>query len=222
MSERFTVGVLGAEPVGVGIAVLLARAGYSVVVGTRYPGGESVSVLPSSVVIAQLVAAADCSLVVLAVMHSEARDLVVAQSDRLAGKVLIDVESEWLPDSYRDTGLSQELTEGRWMSQLLPRTRVVRAFSHIDWDLLVPSATNEPGRWAVAYSADDADAGSTVAALIFDMGYVPVRVGNLDAGELDAGGVLWPGMFTPEQMRAALRRPSEEERITRRGAVHDG
>jgi predicted dinucleotide-binding enzyme len=203
---RFTVGVLGADPVGIGIATLLARAGYVVVVGRRASDLGDPTSLPGSVAVARIEVAAACSLVVLTVAHSAARELVAIIEDRLAGKVLIDADSAWLPDDYRTSGLSPSLTEGRWMSRLLPRTRVVRAFSHIDWDLLVPSATNEPGRWAVAISADDDEAASVVAALVFDMGYVPVRIGTLDAGGLDAGGVLWPGMFTPDQMRAALRR----------------
>ncbi len=93
------------------------------------------------------------------------------------------------------------------MANILPDTRVVRAFSHIDWDLLVPSAVNEPGKWAAGYAADDEDAAQTVESLIVDMGYVPVRVGRLaESASLDPGGVLWPSLLTPEAMRSKLER----------------
>jgi len=43
----------------------------------------------------------------------------------------------------------------------------------------------------------------TVASLIPDMGYVPVRVGTL-AESLDPGGAPWARMFTPDEMRNTL------------------
>jgi predicted dinucleotide-binding enzyme len=212
MTRRFSIGVLGEGPIGVGIGTLLARAGYSVTLGTEDVDATSLHALPSSVQVAGLEIAADCSLAVLAVDHSRAGELVTDLADRLAAKVVIDADNPWLPGAARASQRARSITEGRFMAGLLPHSWIVRAFSHVDWDLLVPSATNEPGRWAVAYSADDEQAASIAAELIFDTGYVPIRIGNLDANELDVGGVLWPGMFTPDQMRAALRSRTDGER----------
>jgi hypothetical protein len=43
----------------------------------------------------------------------------------------------------------------------------------------------------------------TVALLIRDMGYVPVRAGTL-AESLDPGGALWARMFKPDEMLNTL------------------
>ncbi len=91
------------------------------------------------------------------------------------------------------------------MASLLPGSSVVRAFSHIDWDLLVTRATNEPGVWAVGYASDGDDVDKVVEVMIRDMGYVPVKVGSLaESAPIDPGGVLWPRMLTPDAMRALL------------------
>jgi hypothetical protein len=92
------------------------------------------------------------------------------------------------------------------MAGLLPDTLVTRAFSHLDWDKLVPAATHQPDVWAVGSAADDDSAALQPEQLIRDMRYLPYRVGRLaDSAALDVGGILWPGMFTPAAMAALLR-----------------
>ena len=92
------------------------------------------------------------------------------------------------------------------MAQLLPDVLVTRAFSHIDWDKLVPAATHQPDTWAAGYAADDPDAATQLETLIRAMRYLPYRIGNLaESAPIDVGGVLWPGMYTPADMRALLR-----------------
>lgn len=211
MADGFRVGVLGSGPVGRGIAVLAARAGYRVRLGTRRPAAARLRDLPPSVVVGSFDRAAACDVVFLAVVHRASRDLVTGLESVLVGRVLIDADNAWLPGDREAAGLSAELTEGRWMSELLPGTRVVRAFSHIDWDLLVPGGTEMPGTFAAPYTTDDVPAGRLIEPLVFDMGYVPIRIGDLDDPAIDIGGALWPGRFTVEQVRSALGRRDDDE-----------
>jgi predicted dinucleotide-binding enzyme len=200
-----SIGVLGSGPVGRGIATLLARASYNVTLGTRHPEAEGLSELPSSVTIAGFRDAAEADIVFLAVLHSASRELVTSLKSRLAGKILVDADNASIREHYPAAGLSDSVTEGSWMASLLPDTFVVRAFSHIDWNLLVPRALNEPGRWAVGYASDDADVDETTEMLIRDTGYVPVKVGSLaESAPIDPGGVLWPRLLSPAKMRALL------------------
>jgi predicted dinucleotide-binding enzyme len=198
------VGVLGSGPVGRGIATLAAHAGYRVQLGTRRPAAVKLGELPPPVAVGTFDEAAACDVVFLAVVHRASRDLVTGLEAVLADKILIDVDNAWLPGDREAAGLSADLTEGRWMSELLPDTRIVRAFSHVDWDLLVPSGSETPGRYAAPYTADDVEAGRAIESLVFDMGYVPIRIGDLDDPAIDIGGTLWPGRFTIGQVRAAL------------------
>ena len=97
-------------------------------------------------------------------------------------------------------GLHSGLTEGTWMARIVPDSTVARAFSHIDWDLLVPYAT---GGWAAGYAID----GDSVflTRLIEDIGYGPVRVGSLaESGSVDPGGRFWSRTLTADAMRAEL------------------
>ena len=204
--KRFPlIGVLGSGPVGRGVATLLARAGYKVTLGTRHPDALVLLELPVTVTIGTFDEAAEADVVFLAVVHSASRALVESLAEQLAGKILVDADNEWARQHYAATGLSDSLTEGSWMASLLPGSSVVRAFSHIDWDLLVTRATDEPGVWAVGYASDGDDVDKVVEVLIRDMGYVPVKVGSLaESAPIDPGGVLWPRMLTPDAMRALL------------------
>lgn len=200
-----SIGVLGSGPVGQGIAELLSRAGYAVSLGTRHPQSATLDRLPSQVRRATFQQAAQADCVFLAVLHSASRDLVTSLKDQLNGKLLIDTDNAWLPGHAQAAGLIGSLTEGSWMAQLLPQAHVTRAFSHIDWDKLVPAATNQPDTWAVGYAADDQQAATQLETLIRAMRYLPYRVGTLaGSAAIDVGGELWPGMYTPTDMHTIL------------------
>jgi predicted dinucleotide-binding enzyme len=199
------IGIIGAGPVGRSLAVLLDRAGHTVRVGTRHPAAARVHGLPETVGLGTLEWAAQAGVVVIAVRHRAAASVAAMLRDALAGKVVIDTMNAWMLRDYLAAGLPSGMTEGCWLAAQLPGAHVVRAFSHIDWELIVPSATTEPGRWAIAYAADAYPAAATVEALIDATGYVPVHIGTLaESGPLDVGGVLWPYMFTPDDMREVL------------------
>jgi predicted dinucleotide-binding enzyme len=51
----------------------------------------------------------------------------------LETKVVIDTMNAWRRSDYIDAGFTAEMTEAAWIARLLPRSRVVRAFSHIDF-----------------------------------------------------------------------------------------
>lgn len=201
-----SIGVLGSGPVGQGIAQLLCRADYPVSLGTRRPDSAKLDRLPLRVRRTTFTAAAQADCVFLSVLHSASRELVTSLTLDLAGKLLIDTDNAWLPGDAQAAGLSDSLTEGSWMAKLLPDTVVTRAFSHIDWDKLVPAATHQPDTWAVGYAADDPHACTQVETLIRATHYVPYRVGNLaESAPIDVGGILWPGLYTPTEMDALLR-----------------
>jgi 8-hydroxy-5-deazaflavin:NADPH oxidoreductase len=203
--SRPAIGVIGSGPTGRGFATLLAGAGYDVTLGTRRPDAPELAALPIDVRIGSFREAAERGDVVfIAIVHSATKDLLVELADVLTGKILVSSNNAWIPEDYHVAGLSDSLTEGSWMAAIVPGTRVVRAFSHMDWQYLVTRSTH-PGTYAVSYATDDPMSDATIAALIDDMGFKPFRIGTLaESAPLDVDGALWHFLFTPEQMRSTL------------------
>lgn len=207
LGKKPSVGLVGSGPVALGLATLLTRAGYRATVGTRHPEARKLASLPAGVTVGDFRDAALRDIVVISVRHAGGRIVVPELRHELTGKVVVDTMNAWIREDYVAAGFSDELTEGTWLARLIPNSKVARAYSHIDGDLLVPRATEQPGVWAAGYAADDAEAVKTVEQLIRDSGYVPVRIGTLaQSAPLDPGGALWARMFTPQQMRHELAR----------------
>ena len=195
-----TVGVIGSGPVGRGLATLLDNAGYGVTLGTRHPDAKRLVGLTPRIRVAEFSETARADIVVLSVVHNASEAVANQIRELVAGKLVIDTDNAWIPAHYAAAGLHPGLTEGTWMARILPNSTVARAFSHIDWDLLVPYAT---GGWAAGY-AIDGDA-ALLTRLVEDIGYVPVRVGSLaESGSVDPGGRFWSRMLTADAMRAEL------------------
>jgi len=174
-------------------------------VGTRRPEAARRHGLPPEIGIGTVQRAADAEVVIIAVRHPAAPPVLAMVRRQLAGKVLIDTLSAWILRDYIAAGLSGSRTEGCWLAAQVPEALVARAFSHIDCDMLVSRPTMQPGKWAAAYAADHPRAARVTERLLADVGYVPVHLGTLaDSAPLDVGGVLWPYMFTPDDMRAIL------------------
>jgi predicted dinucleotide-binding enzyme len=94
------------------------------------------------------------------------------------------------------------MTQGRHTAKLLPDSMVTRAFTHVMYELLWPRGTRQRMSWGMALAGDDATAKAATAELITDAGFTPVDVGGLDdSAILDPGGVLFPKMFSPADLR---------------------
>jgi predicted dinucleotide-binding enzyme len=201
------LAILGTGPVGLGLAELFSRQGHAVRIGTRDASRRRAG-LPPGVDLVSFRQAADFGeVVVMAVRHAASPVLLERLEPAMRGKLVIDADNAWSRQDFLAAKFQPGETEGQWMARHIPRSRVTRAFSHIDSDILVPAATQEPHHWAAGFAADgDRDAGE-LAELIDRIGYVPFRVGTLaGSAPLDVGGALWAQMFTPGQMASALGR----------------
>jgi 8-hydroxy-5-deazaflavin:NADPH oxidoreductase len=196
-----TIGLIGAGPVARSLAAVLQRVGYRTVVSSRTPSHSRSQQLQT----VSFEEAAGKDVVFFAVLHSASRELALALAPQLEGKLVVDVDNAWLPGHYEAAGLSETITEGRWFANLLPASRVARAFSHIDWNLF-DRGLADPHRWGAGYAVDDVDTELELRVIIKDMGFVPVSAGRLDESfSLDAGGALWSRLLTAEDTQAALR-----------------
>ena len=149
------------------------------------------------------------NIIVLAVPYSAVEDIVSNTRAKLRNKIIIDATNPFglSPEGHVISTLGTKITAGSYMARLLPQSTVVRAFSHIMEELLVSRGTTQPRLFAVAIAGDDPIAKSAVADLVTDAGFVPVDIGTLaESAPIDPGGVLFPHVFTPADMRQALKR----------------
>ncbi|WP_454119556.1 NADPH-dependent F420 reductase [Microbacterium lacticum] len=218
MTAGGSVGVVGSGPIGRGLATLWAQAGYEVTLGTRSTASAARATVPDSVKVGTFEDAARRDVVVLAVRHDGAADVATRLSPLLRGTLVLDtMNAVTVREGRAASALENGLTEGQWLERLLPASTVVRAFSHIQDELLVSRARKTPGAWAVAYATDATAERARIEQLIADTGYAPVFVGTLaQSSILDPGGAAFPRLLTHADLRglvAAHRLPEMLDRF---------
>lgn len=199
--QDLSVGIVGTGNIGTGLAELWARAGASVTLGARSAASAAALAPIDAVTVANFTTAAQQSVVVLAVAHDGAEQVAHELSPFLTGKVVITPMNALAVDRGRPaSALPHGVTEGTWLANQLPESVIVRAFSHIQHELLVSRARRNPGLWSVGYAMDDGPHHDLVHNLLGLTGYAPVRVGTLSESQpLDPGGVFFPRMLTRAQ-----------------------
>ena len=170
--------------VGRALAGAFAAAGHEVRVGTRDVsdsssrdelGGFELATFAVAAASAEVVVNATSGDVSLAVLDA-------AGHDNLAGKVLIDVAnpldfSQGMPPllSICNTDSLGELIQATF-----PETRVVKALNTMNADLMVDPRSLAAGDHSVFICGNDADAKSTVAGLLRELGHRDV----VDLGDI--------------------------------------
>jgi predicted dinucleotide-binding enzyme len=206
------ISILGAGKLGQAVGQLWHRAGHRVCFGVRSPYKlsslvESLGPRASAKSIED--AAAEGDIVLLAVPYTAIDEVVSLSQSRLADKIVLDATNPFAlsPEGRIVSSLGVGTTAGAHMAQRLPASFVVRCFTHIMDELLVSRGTAQSGMWAAAIAGDDSVAKQIASELVHDAGFVAVDIGTLAESEpLDPGGVLFPHMFTPADMRAVLAR----------------
>jgi len=203
-----TVAVLGGGNIGRPIGRHWAAAGHSVTFGSRDPGRLRLALATDGIPATTATypdAARAADIVLLAVPYPAYEDLLTATRDALVGSIVVDATNPMglSPDGRIVSTLGTGLSQGRRTAKLLPESRIVRAFSHVMDELLWSRGTQQRHFWGMAVAGDDDDAKTAVAGLVSDAGFTPVDLGGLDDSlPLDPGGVLFPHMFTPADLRA--------------------
>lgn len=208
MTQTKRIAVLGTGPIGKSLGQQWCDAGHEVIFGSRNPDGlkqDLKATVDGRITVTEITRAAESAdIVVLAVPHHSLAMMADTIRPFVGGKIIIDCTNavEFTPDGRLASGLSTDQTEGRYAAKLFPGSDVVRAFTHIQDELLDSRGRRQPGIWAAAVAADDAEAKRVVSGLVQDIGFVPVDIGMLDeSAALDPGGVLFPNMFTPADMK---------------------
>jgi predicted dinucleotide-binding enzyme len=201
------VAVIGSGNIGGTAARLFAGAGHDVALANSR-GPESLTGLVTEIgdhARAETVegAASFGDIVLLAIPLFAYTNLPGGQ---LTGKIVIDAGNYYPDRDGHDPALDGgETTSSERLAEQLPAARVVKAFNTLYWEHLRDRA-GESRRIALFLAGDDQEAKDRVAALVDDIGFAPVDVGDLAEGgrKLQPGAPLSGVQLTEAEARAQV------------------
>lgn len=121
----------------------------------------------------------DADVVILAVPFLALEELLPTLAAELAGRIVVDATNPLNPD-WSPVLLGQESSAGERVAQLLPESKVVKAFNTIFADAMTPESLVRDGQRITTFIAsDDTQAGARVAKLAADAGFTPLETGSL-------------------------------------------
>ena len=167
MNKRLTI--LGAGKLGISLGQLARNAGYEVfIAGSGLPDKIALTIkvlVPGAVALTAEEAIAKSDTVLLALPLSKYRALPV---EALKDKLVIDAMNYWWEVDGQDSALRSPTTSTSELVQAhLPRSRVVKAFSHMGYHHLTDEAkpAGSPNRKAIAIAGDSKGDTDAVATL---------------------------------------------------------
>ena len=204
------IGILGAGMIGGTVGRLWAQAGHDVTFGVRHP--ERLSQLIAEAggkarAGSALEAVSGGDAVLAAIPFRAWPGLAAEIAAELGDKVVLDAT---VPDPPRDgvfgdAALARPDGVAFAVAQLLPRAKLVRAFSTVMWTTLGREAHRAGDRIGIPLAGDDADAMALASQLVTDAGFDPVIVGPLsDAKRFDPGAKVFDSNMSGREVRAAL------------------
>ncbi|MNQ65519.1 NADP oxidoreductase coenzyme F420-dependent [compost metagenome] len=186
-----TIGVIGAGAIGSAFARAAASKGISVILSnSRGPASlaERVRELGPLVKAGTREEAAAQPIVLVAVNWSKLPAALAGLPD-FAGRIVIDANNPIEAPLFKGVDL-QGRTSSAVFSELVPGARVVKAFNHLQPQLICADPGREGGRRVLFFSGDDPQARETVGGLINRLGFFGIDLGMLDVG---ARLVQFPG-----------------------------
>jgi len=208
--NRMKIGIIGAGRVGGTIGELWVKAGHEVVFSARTM--EEVSSLLANLKLGPRAragtpkeAAAFGEAILVSVPYAALPQIGRDYAAELKGKVVLDTCN---PIENRDGPMAAEMRAkgtGVASPQLLPGTRLVRAFNCVGWNSMRTEAHRAGEKLAIPLAADDQGALKVAIGLVQDAGFEPVVVGGLArAREFDVGTPIFGKAVTAGELRRIL------------------
>lgn len=207
-----TLGIIGAGAVGQTVARLAIAGGWNVVLSNSR-GPQSLTDLvaglgPNARAATAAEAAAAGDIVVAAVPLIAHTHLPKRES---AGKIVIDTMNYTVErDGHLPELDSNELTSSGMVQRHLADSRVVKAFNNITTDHVaaLPRPKDVADRTALPIAGDDTEAKKETGALLEDLGFDAVDVGDLEESwRLGPNTALYALVYAGEEMPEGLQGP---------------
>lgn len=208
-NSQTTIGILGAGKLGIVLAQLARRAGYSVMVAASGPADKiqlTVETLaPGATAHSAATVAARSDIIVLALPLAKFQQIPRTE---LTGKLVIDAMNYWWEvDGPRVDILSDGQSSSEAIQDFLTESRVVKALSHMGYHHLhdYSRASDDPDRRAIAIAGDRPDDVTIVAQLVDRLGFEPLPIGKLSAGRrLEPGQPAFGANLPIHQLRTLI------------------
>jgi predicted dinucleotide-binding enzyme len=200
---KMKIGIVGSGNVGSNIGASWVRAGHEVMFSSRdieHDKALAEKLGAGARAGSPREAAAFGEVVMISVPYHALPSVGKDLADVLKGKIVIDTNN---PFTHRDGQTGKwALEEGAGLAskQLLPGTRLVRAFNAIP-AARMGTAYQEPGRIGMPIASDDPQAVEAVSQLIREVGYEPVLIGGLEKGKYLMPGTPLAGERGAEEIR---------------------
>ncbi|TGE03781.1 NADPH-dependent F420 reductase [Hymenobacter fodinae] len=180
------IGTIGAGNIAQAFARHAAQAGFEVVISSKSGPAALINLAASlgpGVKARTVEEAAQADLVLLSVPWDAVAD-VLARVPGWKNQILVDTTNAIHFPDFKPLDLGEK-TSSEIVAEQAPGARVVKAFNTLAAALLAASPGEGGGQRVVVISGDDAAAKAEVLALIGNLGFA-----GLDLGELATGGRL--------------------------------
>ncbi len=172
--------IIGFGMIGQALARAFARKDIEVAVASTRPP-EALTPLAReigpTIIPKSLQDALEAEIVLLAVPFWQHREVAKAV-ESWQGKIVIDATNAFGIPLDELGGLPSSVV----ISQALPGARLVKAFNHLPARILAGDPNIKGGRRVVFLSSDDESAAASIATLVEQLGFAPVRLGRLAEG----------------------------------------
>ncbi len=187
-----SIGILGAGKVGIVLAQLALKAGYTVyIASSKEPETIALTIkvlTPGAIAVGNKEAARLADVIILALPLSKYKSI---PKNELAGKLVIDAMNHWWEvDGPREDTIDSNAPSSEAIQSYLNESRVVKAFSHMGYHELHDEARSKgsEGRKAIAVAGDSHEDITVVSEIVNSLGFDPLLIGSLANGV-----VLEPG-----------------------------
>ncbi|WP_217577531.1 NADPH-dependent F420 reductase [Mesorhizobium sp. GbtcB19] len=204
------IGILGAGMIGGTVGRLWTEAGHDVTFGVRHPArlSQLIAETGGKARAGSALEAVSGADAVLAAIPFRAWPGVAGEiSGALGDKIVLDAT---VPDpprdgAFGDAALARPDGVAFAVAPLLPRAKLVRAFSTVMWTTLGAEAHRAGDRIGIPLAGDDTEALALAVRLVTDAGFDPVVVGALsEAKRFDPGESVFNSDMSGREVRAAL------------------
>lgn len=178
-----TIGIIGAGAIGSAFAKVIANKGIKAIISnSRGPESliELVRKLGPSIRAGTRQEAASQEIVLVAVNWSKLPEALAGLPD-FNGRIVIDANNPIEAPLFRPAELYGRLST-EVFSDLVPGARVVKAFNHLQPQMLLKDPASDGGKRILFYSGDHDHAKAVVNGLISQLGFCGIDLGSISIG----------------------------------------
>ncbi len=204
------IGIVGSGRIGGTLGILLAKAGYDVMLSSRHPGAlndlaKAAGPRACAGTVGEAIAFGDA--IVLSLPLKALPQLDAATKAALKGKIVIDTSN---PYPQRDGKIADEARRdpggmGAFVARFLPGARIVRAFNTVYSEDLKKTKNSSGEKIGIPIAGDDQEGLKAAAELVEHAGLDPVVVGGLSTSKLfDVGTAVYATSAPAKEIREKL------------------